>query len=293
MTLVLETGTGIRDANSYVTAAFVTNYLTSLGRETENTWSTRTQPVQEAACIAASQYVDTRWGGVMKGSRQVKLDGRVSLARITITGNPAAGATTTVTLSSTTYTLVATLDSFNDNEIELGADAAETAENIVAAINADADYVAKAESNSPEVILLSSPFEGESFNDTPLSLGTGFDTFATVTGFQGGQDVGSQPMEFPRSGLFDPSGRRVLGIPLKLKQATAEYAVRAVSAQLYRDPSIDDSGRTVNEIMEKVGPIEERTVYEEGSALSQRIKPYPAADNLLRDFVLSGGRTIR
>lgn len=77
-------------------------------------------------------------------------------------------------------------------------------------------------------------------------------------------------------------------IPTLLKQAVAEYAVRAAGSTLLPDPTEDDSGRAILE--EQVGPI--RTVY--GSGGVRAIKKYPAADRLLRDLIRSpGGRTFR
>ena len=287
MAITLETGTGVPGANSYILPAFVTNYLTDLNRLTENMWSTRTATEQEAACIAATQYIDTRWGPRFKGSRSVVFFGEAARARLTVSGQPTAGDTLIVSLQ--TYTFVTTLDSFNTNEIEIGDNVAETIQNIIDAINEDFEVAATPWQDTMDQILLTQEAPGVSGNDTPLNADAA--TNITVTNaFSNGVDSGSQPLEFPRAGLIDDSGRRVLGIPLRLKQAASEYAVRALAAQLFQDPVTDNTGRIVQEKTERVGPLEESVVYSEGATLEQLIKPYPAADRLLLEFVT--GRTV-
>ena len=91
---------------------------------------------------------------------------------------------------------------------------------------------------------------------------------------------------------LDRDGQAVQGVPLKLKQAVAEYAVRSLASQLDPDPTVDDSGALVQRKREKVGPIEEETEYVAGA--QPRIdRPYPAADGLLADYLVSGAGVIR
>lgn len=80
-------------------------------------------------------------------------------------------------------------------------------------------------------------------------------------------------------------------IPVNLKKATCEYALRALSAPLAPDPTTDERGLQVTSKTEKVGPLEESTTY---AAYSVSVfKPYPAADALLRGLVVNNRRTIR
>ena len=288
MAVILETGTGIRDANSYDSVAFVTSYLTGLNRAAENTWSTRTAAEQEAAVIAATQYIDTRWGPSFKGARDVVLDGRRARALLTVSGQPTAGDTLVV--GSDTFAFATTLDDFNVDEIEIGADVDATIENVIAAINAKFEVFAALRDDTADQILLENAVEGSAGNDTILNADAATN-IAVTQAFQHGVDEGTQPLEFPRDGLFDPSGYSVTGIPRRLKEATAEYAVRAVAAALYQDPTTDATGRVVQEKFEKVGPLEERTIYAEGAALEQLLKPYPVADRLLADYVRPPGVT--
>jgi len=102
-----------------------------------------------------------------------------------------------------------------------------------------------------------------------------------------------QALSFPRVQLYDQNDLAVTGVPTKLKQATCEYALRAMSVTLLADPAIDKSGTAVKERSSKTGPLEEKVVYASVSG-SVSIPDYPAADNLLRFFLQSrDGEVIR
>lgn len=103
-----------------------------------------------------------------------------------------------------------------------------------------------------------------------------------------------QPLGFPRLELYDRAGQLVEGIPEKLKKATAEYALRALSGELMPDPVTDTSGAMVIGNRQKVGPIETEVTYAASSQGSTVLKPYPAADRLLSEYVRgSQARAIR
>ena len=97
-----------------------------------------------------------------------------------------------------------------------------------------------------------------------------------------------QGLSFPRLYLTDRYGRAVEGIPTDLKKATAEYALRALSAALMPDPSINATGVVVG-TREKVGPIETETSYS-GFLQNAVLRAYPAADRLLSPYLVGGGR---
>lgn len=99
-----------------------------------------------------------------------------------------------------------------------------------------------------------------------------------------------QALGWPRLYMYD-DGVLVEGMPEKLKRATAEYALRALTATLMPDPTTNATGQVVVRSKEKVGPIESETEFLAGSL--QTLKPYPAADILLRQWVLTGGRAVR
>lgn len=102
-----------------------------------------------------------------------------------------------------------------------------------------------------------------------------------------------QSLSFPRLNLTDRYGRIVSGLPDKLKQATAEYALRALSGSLLPDPTVDASGFAIQSKTEKIGPIEETTVFQTAASSPVLLKPYPTADRLLSDFVTTSGKNYR
>ncbi len=304
MTLVVETGSGLRASNSYVSVAFITAYLTELGRETENGWSTSTTPQQEAAAIAGTSYIDNRWGQRLRGTRATFFSGVNARALVNFTGIPIAAET--ITIGTQVYVWRAALTTLSSDELVIGADAATCASTLIDAISktsaasgvTHSDFlqvndsaIAALEEGSTTSIILSARFTGISGNDIPLAeTSTNFDI---TTAFVNGLDGSDQALEFPRANLFDDNGNLITGIPLRLKQASAEYSVRARAAALFVDPAVDDTGRAVTGKFEKVGPIEERTDYEEGSGVSNLLRPYTAADQLLLDYLKVAGAVIR
>lgn len=119
------------------------------------------------------------------------------------------------------------------------------------------------------------------------------DYIETVFGprFRGWKSDADQSLSFPRTGLYDSIGRAIEGMPTLVQQATAEYAVRALSAALMPDPVVDATGGRVLGNRKKVGPIEVETTFSETAIIT--IKPYPAADRLLTSLIATGGRVVR
>jgi hypothetical protein len=98
-------------------------------------------------------------------------------------------------------------------------------------------------------------------------------------GFVGYRELKDQDREWPRAYAYDNRGDRIIGVPKAIKDATCEYAFRALSASLLADPVRDDSGRVVKSKDEKVGPIAESVEYSEYAGFE--LPAYPAADRLL------------
>lgn len=70
MSLIIETGTGVQGAESYVTTAFIDAYW---GNRTQNalsaTWSAATTAIKEGAAREASAFINATWGNFYRGKR--------------------------------------------------------------------------------------------------------------------------------------------------------------------------------------------------------------------------------
>ncbi len=295
MALIVENGTGVFGANSYGLASEVTTYLTDRNRATENGWTSPEGAEEDAACIEATDYIEQRWRLLFKGVPRWP-DLSVARASLTFTGQPTA--TETVTIGSQVYTFQSSLSSSGD--VLIGASVSASIDNLVDAVtanptNAGTTYHASTPVNADatahnfdgDILLALAKAEG-----TPGNAVVSTDTvanaswnFATLVG---GSDLAyPQPLSFPRTGLVDRHGIAYLGVPTLVKNAWAEYAVRArlSTTTLAPDPTVDALGGVVAEKFEKVGPIEERTRYVEGSTSGGRLPAYPAADRFLADLV--------
>ncbi len=294
MSLIIETGGGVRYANAYASVAFVTNYLTNLNKNTG--WDAATTAVQEGAIIAATSYIDTRWGPSFLGSKLVAFSGVSARGELSFVANVQAGDI--LTLGSITYTFVTSVSDLSQFEIEVGASQKESLETIVSVINngqnvtpANIEASAGLKEDSEDILIFQAALAGTSGND--IALAATIANGAGVRPFSTGLDYGSQPLEFPRNYLTDPAGQAVVGIPLKLKQAMAEYADRARDEELYQDPVIDETGRALSMKREKIGPIEEEVRYEAGGGVSPITRDYPSADQLLSEYRLPAGSVNR
>ena len=112
--------------------------------------------------------------------------------------------------------------------------------------------------------------------------------------FVGGRRLGrEQTTEWPRTDAWDRDRYYINDIPPEVKEACAEYALRALAAELNPDPERNASGVAVLSKSEAVGPISESVTFV-GGAVFQMPK-YPAADQKLvrAGLVRSGGTLLR
>lgn len=102
-----------------------------------------------------------------------------------------------------------------------------------------------------------------------------------------------QSTAWPRTNAVDVDGDTVFGVPQEVKNACAEYALRALTAPLAPDPLRDSSGATVVSRSETLGPLSESYTFAAGGSF--RMPKYPAGDNWLRKSGLleAGGETVR
>lgn len=299
MSLVIETGVGVRSANAYVNESYVTTYLTTRGRETENSWSTATTAVKEAAIVSATDYIDKRFGSRFKGSPKTTFEEELATATITFAGLPLDSET--LILGDETYTFVSSL-SGSAFEVLIGASAASAADNLAAAIELSTGagtFYGLGTAQSRHATATSLAGVVSLVASAPgvygaLTVLTTSATNVTVTAFTGGRDGGVQPLSWPRSYAYDKFGNLITGIPANLKNAVSEYAVRAVASTLLPDPTSDVFGGRINKRLEKVGPIEEAYEYDLGTGGTVIFTSYPSADKLLSPLLLgSSGGVIR
>lgn len=102
-----------------------------------------------------------------------------------------------------------------------------------------------------------------------------------------------QTTEWPRLGAWDRDRYIVNGIPTQVKDATAEYALRALTAVLAPDPTAAASGAQVESYTKTVDVISESYTFANGGNF---VMPrYPAADQKLirTGLVRPSGEIIR
>lgn len=117
--------------------------------------------------------------------------------------------------------------------------------------------------------------------------------------FNGYLLLDTQPLSWPRTCVYRPGAGgacvAIGGVPKEVKNATFEYAKRILSdVVLMPDPaSFDETGLELAKSMEKVGPLETRKDYFQGSAAPD-VRGYPAADKWL-EWLVRGmhSRSIR
>lgn len=112
-----------------------------------------------------------------------------------------------------------------------------------------------------------------------LRLGADYMELRFSSRFRSSKLVETQTLSFPRQ---TPEG-----IPVALKRANMEYALRALQAPLVADPVTDASGMAIKTVREVLGPLQEETEY--ATTARDLFKPYPAADNLLKSLLRPSG----
>jgi hypothetical protein len=101
-----------------------------------------------------------------------------------------------------------------------------------------------------------------------------------------------QRTKWPRIAAEDVDGWIRTGIPVEIKEATAEYARIALTVTLNPTPTRDASGALITSISKTVGPISKSVTFA-GSG-SFQLPSYPVADSRLKNSgLVSGGKTLR
>lgn len=97
----------------------------------------------------------------------------------------------------------------------------------------------------------------------------------TIFRYKGARSKVEQALEFPRVDCLDWSSLPVTGVPLRVKQACAELAFKALTENLYQDQ--DRGGKVTSE---SVGPVS--VTYADDAPIG---KVWQLAHNLLQPFV--------
>lgn len=132
-----------------------------------------------------------------------------------------------------------------------------------------------------------------------------------ATRYKGTRASSAQALAFPRTGLYDETGKALTGLPVSIARACAEYALASLSNPLIppviypvADGSMVGTG-PVQRKLEKVGPLTEETYFAtsganatkvgSGSALvdANKLVQYPDADLLVSPFLRARGAVMR
>lgn len=281
---VVEDGTGRYEANSYAGLAYAQSYL---GRRNRTAlWDAATREAQEAALIAATDYIDKRFGRAFLGQKEFQNVDVCGYNFLKVLGVPQEDDTLTV--GAVVYTFKNTPTA--PQEVLIGSTIEDSVLEMVNALNTDTTIMATNIDENVDTLIIYHRLVGEQ----PEVLTSTSDNSRLVWDYPmliGGANSIEQILEFPRDNLFSRYGNQIKGIPDKLRQATVEYASRALSSGLMPDPETSATGQEVRRVFEKVGPIESEVAY--SSAVSQIFKKFPEADKLLVDLISSNGGVIR
>lgn len=111
--------------------------------------------------------------------------------------------------------------------------------------------------------------------------------------FVGRKRIGrEQTTQWPRTNAFDRDRYYVTDLPHEIKEACAEYALRAITTVLNPDPERDETGSLIQSKSETVGPITESVSFVSGSMFL--MPKYPAADQkLVKSGLVRRGGEVR
>lgn len=265
--MIVEDGSGILNANSYVDINFVDAYATARGRIA---WTDITvDATKEAAIIAATDYMENRFGWRFLGQRKYNYQKR---AKATFTMNTQPTTGDVVEIAGVTFAFepfASHYDSLYELSLLINA----------AGYGTEFGYALS--------LIVYAPMEGPEGDTIEVSTTSAAASWNFETLVGGNFEGQTQALHFPRINLINKEGYPIYGIPKRLKEANAEYAIRALAGPLAPDPLLGPGGQIVSRVMEKLGPIEEEYSYLRGTL--EKMGSYPAADSMLREF-LSGNQ---
>lgn len=323
-TLVVQDDAGdVANTNSYITLAFFQSYHTNRG----NSYSAFTDDQCKAAIIRATDYLDTRFD-----FRGVRLNAGIKAAG-TLTATLNFVAAETVVIGTITYTFSASPSVAYDVQlgVSLAVSLTNLAAAVGASGTAGVEYatgtlvnaavvatatattlvlVAAAVGTAGNLIATTETAASASWSATTLADGAD-NTQVTEWPRKAGTDQNMAMVQtIDTAGFFltpvsigledalttllvDPNGNDIVGIPLALKRACAEYAFRALTIPLYQDAPAPKGGRLFNKHSVKVDVISEDIEYASPQSGSYVMPAFPAADLLLvRAGLIASGRSL-
>lgn len=281
MSIIVEDGSGIYEANSYAGLSYAHSYLNRRNRS--NTWDAASTTVREAALVAATDYIDKRFGHMFLGSKKF-LDIPVAASNyLQFNAQPSVG--NTVTIGSVTLTFVSAAP--GAGEVLIDTTISLTIENLLDALSLHPEVTAEMSGATSIIVRNDLTGEQEDILCSTVSNTLAWDYDKLVDGI----DYAEQVLEWPRTGAYSRAGVEFVGIPDKLRQATVEYATRAMVESLMPDPTVGTTGQDIRRTFEKVGPIEEEVAY--SGAVKQIFKKYPEVDRLLNEMIGATGGVYR
>lgn len=239
-----ETGAGVADANAYADLSFAHDYFKARGMQSDWQGTLLTATVT-APDFATTDEITHANHGFVTG------DGPVTFSN-------AGGALPAGLVAGTEYWIVRT----SASKYQLATSYA----NAIAAV--------------PVIVNITDAGTGTQTATYPsftaqkeaIVLGTDYIEQVWVPYFRGRKGSDAQGLYWPAEHAYDDRGKLITGVPVAVKKANAEYALRAQSAPLLED----DDG--VVSISKSAAPFSVSKTYGATKSLS----PYPAADTWLR-----------
>ena len=125
--------------------------------------------------------------------------------------------------------------------------------------------------------------------EAALRKATDFMEARWSTSWVGSRSTVTQALSWPRDGAYYPDdGRPALDVPIEIKRACVEYALRALTNELAPDLEYTTTLGPVVETEDRVGPIMERRKYANGGA-TMAFRKFPVIDKSLRPLLVGGG----
>ncbi len=263
MTLTVETGKIIEDADTFVTVADSVIYAQNHGNLT---FSDLDQiEVQEPSLRVAFDYLNTRWEGIWKGLRKRGTElgqGGVTATDIFFTAPDRIESTVSDLSTFKVGGIVRVTGSPGNGSVDVPKDfhILTVATNLLTVTEA---IVSEAAGPSIGLSAILVPQTGA----------------------------------WPRTGVVTPEGVTwdEEKVPADIVNSQIEYALEAATRALTLSPVpvVDSTGRPLTKLEQAVGPLKTVKEWGESVVVPLTVRDYPNADRLVRRWIVPAGRVIR